>query len=112
MPFMPFGKFKGHAVEDLPDAYIVWLVGLDLREPLRGAVIDEIARRGLGRWRHEDRVHALGGPPPELREPVRAIVRAGFRTLTREKHPDTGGTNAAMRAVLAAHAWLKKAVGA
>jgi hypothetical protein len=78
MAFMPFGKFKGYAVEDLPDAYVAWLVSIDLREPLRGAVVDEMARRGLGRWPTE-RAHALAGPPPELREPVRSLIRTGFR---------------------------------
>lgn len=49
-------------------------------------------------------------PPHELVAPVRELIKAGFRSLTRARHPDRGGSNAAMRAVLEAHDWLREAV--
>ena len=42
---MPFGKFRGYDVKDLPDFYLAWLVSLDdLRANLADAVEEE--------WRH------------------------------------------------------------
>jgi putative quorum-sensing-regulated virulence factor len=44
---MPFGKFRGTALEDLPAHYIVWLSRRDLRDPLRARVVEELGRRVL-----------------------------------------------------------------
>ena len=45
-PLMPFGKFKGTPLADLPDEYILWLGCLDdLRQPLLGHVLREMGRR-------------------------------------------------------------------
>lgn len=45
-PLMPFGKFKGTPLEDLPSEYLLWLGCLDtLRQPLLGYVLKEMARR-------------------------------------------------------------------
>lgn len=35
---MPFGKYRGQKVEDLPYDYLVWLEDQDLKEPLRSRV--------------------------------------------------------------------------
>jgi hypothetical protein len=43
---MPFGRFRGTRLENLPDFYLGWLLRLpDLRDPLLGAVRDEARRR-------------------------------------------------------------------
>ena len=66
---MPFGKFKGAAVEDLPADYVVWLSQLELREPLRGAVVVELGRRVLGQTRAAGRrpvLAAVPAPAPEI----------------------------------------------
>lgn len=44
---MPFGKFKGTPLEELPADYLCWVAQLDLREPLRRAVVTELVRRVL-----------------------------------------------------------------
>lgn len=96
---MPFGKFKGRRITDLPDAYVAWLLGLDLREPLRSAVVAEAAARGL-----------LVGYVPRLR-PARAVaeelIGAGLRALARRHHPDVGGDVTEMQQVNAAASWLR-----
>jgi hypothetical protein len=39
---MPFGRYRGWSLDELPDDYLEWLDGLDdLREPLRSAVARE-----------------------------------------------------------------------
>ncbi len=35
---MPFGKYRGLDLEDLPDEYLEWLLSIDLREKLRSAL--------------------------------------------------------------------------
>lgn len=42
---MPFGQHKGTALSALPGEYFAWLCALDLREPLKSAVHDEVHRR-------------------------------------------------------------------
>lgn len=45
-PIMPFGKYKGSLLKDLPSEYLLWLGCLhDLRQPLLGAVLREMWRR-------------------------------------------------------------------
>lgn len=56
---MPFGKFIGECLCDIPTDYLAWLARLpDLRPPLRGAVRAELSRR---------RQHRNRGPEPEQR---------------------------------------------
>lgn len=99
---MPFGKYRGVLIADLPDDYIAWLHGLDdLREPLRSAIREE--------W-----VTRFEAPPPtrndlssELRGMVAEIISAGYRTLAKVHHPDTGGETRAMQLLGDAAAWLR-----
>ena len=43
---MPFGKYAGTPVENLPSPYLWWLSGADwLREPLKTAIEEERERR-------------------------------------------------------------------
>lgn len=45
-PTIPFGAHKGKHLDELPDDYLLWLGCLsDLRPPLLGAVLREMARR-------------------------------------------------------------------
>jgi hypothetical protein len=76
---MPFGKHRGWLVSRLPNAYLKWLVTLpDLREPLRGAVKAELARRGAP----SDRDPRARPSSPPGREPARG-------TATRKPTPAT-----------------------
>ena len=45
---MPFGKFKGAPLAEIPDSYILWLVdNVELREPLLSGIAVELRERGL-----------------------------------------------------------------
>jgi len=101
---MPFGKFAGHDLEDLPTPYVVWLLTLDdLREPLASAVYAEAARRGLHR-----EAPARSFVPTLVAE----LIDSGFRTVALRAHPDRGGSNEAMRDAIAARDYLRSLVGA
>ena len=44
MMTMPFGKYKGQTVDELPPDYCRWLLGnIDLREPLRSAIEQQVS---------------------------------------------------------------------
>jgi len=91
--------------------YLAWLLeSARLTWELREAITREIAARldlpALPEVRGG--VEAL---PPELRPWASEIVEAGFRAAARRHHPDLGGTNDGMRALLAAREALRELVG-
>jgi hypothetical protein len=98
---MPFGVHRGRPLAELPDDYFAWLLTIELREPLRGAVGQERARRAR-----------CARKAPQLPDPrvAEEIIGAGLRSLTRRHHPDAGGSHEAMLAVNAAAEWLRQTV--
>jgi uncharacterized protein (DUF3820 family) len=45
---MPFGRFKGEKMDDLPDWYIEWMRDQDfIREPLKSSVEIQLQKRNL-----------------------------------------------------------------
>jgi Putative quorum-sensing-regulated virulence factor len=88
---MPFGKFRGLAIADLPDTYLSWLHGLpDLFGSLRREVDTEFERR----WQAE----ACNDDPMALdlddedRALFAEVIRRGFHSMARLHHPDAGGS--------------------
>jgi hypothetical protein len=82
---MPFGKYRGEYVADLPEGYLRWLwETVDLREPLLSAVRS-----------------ALEGVSDHQPEAVNdsSFVHQVYRRLSKKWHPDHGGSNAAMAAI-------------
>jgi uncharacterized protein (DUF3820 family) len=86
---MPFGKFRGADLAEVPDAYLEWLCTIELRQPLLGAVLNEVQERGLTT---DQRPTASGLDPDK--------VKATYRELSLQFHPDRpGGTKEAMQAI-------------
>jgi hypothetical protein len=107
---MPFGKYRGVPVAVVPTGYLVWLwEETDVRPPLADAIREELAQR-LDLYPEPRTVVVPARPPDALRPAVRAVVRAGFRQLALDQHPDRGGSNTGMREVLEARAWLEALV--
>jgi hypothetical protein len=97
---MPFGKFKGHAVDDLPRDDLEWLAdNVALREPLASAVQEALGGGSLTK---------TGDLPPELKPVVSEIVSQGYRTLAQKCHPDAGGDHRQMIRLNQARDWLRK----
>lgn len=83
---MPFGKYKGTPVEDLPADYLTWLwENVDLREPLRTVVENALSRQ----W----------SSPPASPQVTRGDLKAIYRRMACKWHPDHGGSSDAMAAV-------------
>lgn len=83
---MPFGKYKGVLLADLPDDYLSWLATkLDLREPLRTQVRTEYHTR------FSRRGSATTLPRPEVMTMAEELLSAGYRKLAQRHHPDHGG---------------------
>jgi len=93
---MPFGKYEGYALEELPDDYFDWLAKLDnLRPPLKQKIAAEAERRE--RVRDAERTARLA--TPLVINTAEEIIKQGVRVLLRSCHPDAGGTPDAMAAV-------------
>lgn len=99
---MPFGRYRGVPIADLPHDYLLWLTTISLRPPLRAAVERELrAREQRARHHHHD---ARRCPSPDL---VEELIGVGFRALARRYHPDAGGTHEQMISLTAAVDWLR-----
>ncbi len=80
---MPFGKYRGWELEELPDSYLEWLISsVSLREPLLSAVHREISFRSWGR--HEETAIVS-----QNLDRIKAI----YWDLARQYHPDRIGGN-------------------
>jgi hypothetical protein len=102
---MPFGRYEGQPVSELPDGYVRWLWSLtNLRDPLRTTVEREYRRRF-------DAPAPRLLPSPAARDAACALVAAGYRTLVKKTHPDVGGDHAAMVALTAARDFLRAVLG-
>jgi hypothetical protein len=85
---MPFGKHKGLSVYELPDNYLLWLQNnIELREPLKTHVVNEVEARGLIPFK------SSGTLDPDK-------VKGIYRELSLRFHPDRiGGDAEAQRAL-------------
>jgi hypothetical protein len=99
---MPWGKYAGELLEDIPAGYLAWIYEASSAPPdLRDAVREELGRR-LSISRRPCRCAA----PAQLA----ANVEAWFRSLAKRFHPDRGGSDRDMVVCNEAHEMLKEAL--
>lgn len=95
---MPFGRYVGQPLREVPDDYLTWLArSIELYEPLKSAVVAEIHYR----------------EQPQRPNPAgqQLDVRAWFRRMSLQFHPDHGGSAEAMKALEAGRKLLEEMLG-
>ena len=97
---IPFGKFKGTFLCDLPSDYLAWLQTIELRNPLRAAICAEANTRRLNTESRD-----FSSAPYIVA--VDELVSAGFKSLAKKYHPDIGGTHEKMIEITHAAEWVK-----
>jgi hypothetical protein len=101
---MPFGKWKGHTLDDIPVDYLIWV--LDNVETLSPFLRDEIERHLRGDNEEYSRGYRDGfragqvirEQAPRL-DHVKQAVQKWHREVSLRFHPDRGGDARVMRVV-------------
>jgi hypothetical protein len=100
---MPFGKYKGRLVSDIPSSYLEWLTTIDLSDALQEAVVEELRLRDYGYSDDpgEDKDdHAQNSRRKQTSHSATQLdVAAWYRRLSLEFHPDRGGSKEGMQAI-------------
>jgi hypothetical protein len=106
---IPFGKYKGFDVRDLPEHYLCWLKdNVQMNESLRLAV--EYALFLLsGEIGAEDAAKDARFPT-DARDMARLVISQGFRQLAGQVHPDKGGSHVAMVVLNHAKEYLQELI--
>jgi hypothetical protein len=105
---MPWGKYRGRSIADVPTAYLAWcLDASNITEPYRSAIRLELAAR----LRCVPPRPAGPSVPADLCRAVRVLIEAGYRTLALKTHPDRGGDVKLMQQVNGAREWARAALG-
>ena len=93
---LPFGKYRGRLIEDVPSSYLCWLLDNvhDLNSHLRTCIKLELANR----YRLPQPPPPPPPPPPPCRrcEQLQLRWRNMYRRLVLLLHPDRGGSHEAM----------------
>jgi hypothetical protein len=102
---MPFGKFRGQRVCDLPSDYLQWVLGncANMNPGLRLDVRAELLGRGY--LDPAEEVSAAAGPALTV-----GLLKRWHREMVLKYHPDRGGSNEAMAAINDGHKRLRQMV--
>lgn len=129
--FMPFGKYKGIPIADLPTEYLAWLIKKEfMRDPLKTQVEEEYNLRTDKKqnkqeqnrnqdWNYRrenfysnNQRHSSGlgfsFKSDRQREDCRKIISAGYRALSMQYHPDHGGKIEDMQNLNVTVEWLRE----
>lgn len=132
-PRMPWGKFKGDFIADVPSSYIIWLLdnakvsdplllrelALEMTERMSGYIPGANKDGSVGDpGVHDDHRRYEAGPrptppsapraPQSYREEVALqVIESGYRAVAMKLHPDKGGSEQAMKELNSVRETLK-----
>lgn len=87
---MPWGKYQGRLLAEIPLSYLTWLIEeCDLQPALRSAICAAL----------RDRLLPLVGAGADQTPAGPELLARWFRPLAARWHPDKGGTHEAMQAI-------------
>jgi hypothetical protein len=94
---MPFGKYRGTPVDEVPESYLLWVLDNCERigPTLRRAIEDVL---GVSPSDGADFGAGASAPNGSARSAVLDAVQRCRRTLAKSLHPDRGGDTALMQA--------------
>jgi hypothetical protein len=93
---MPFGKFRGVPLSEVPTSYLRWaLENIALKYGLDGEIRHELRNRAA----REAFERSIPMPKGLQITVALKLVEAGRRTLAKAHHPDLGGSTEAMQTV-------------
>lgn len=92
---MPYGKYKGLALEQIPTTYLEWI--LKSMKESAASIEDELEARE----QQESATLSM----------ARRLIEAGYRQLAKQMHPDAGGDTAAMQELNGTVERLRRTVG-
>lgn len=88
---LSFGKYKDYDLREVPDEYLNWLIDSTSKN------LDSYQSERERRDQEELASQSL----------AQRIIESGFRTLSKQLHPDQGGTDADMRELIATREMLR-----
>jgi hypothetical protein len=87
---MPFGRYRGREIEDLPSDYLDWLLSIEIRDRLRDAVERELEARCMREYVPAPEPFVIHLRPGEV-DLARLVFDLGYRAAAKALHPDAGG---------------------
>lgn len=97
---MPFGRYQGDRLEDIPTDYLRWVSTIAYEGWLKDAVEKELSSRQV------EPVYA----PTDIKEFALEIVGRGIRSCATKYHPDVGGDAEKMKTINEAGVWLRSII--
>jgi hypothetical protein len=111
VPRIPFGKFRGCDLGEIPSDYLAWVLGVVEAPWLYDAIVDELEqRRRADQRQHESRSSSSRPDRSPSVQDAHELVTTGLHVLARKYHPDAGGDLRRMQAINACADWLRARV--